>query len=301
LSKTKVWIQAFRPHTLPLALAGVLLANCIAFDRKHWSAGIAVFTALTAILLQVLSNLANDYGDFKKGADTELRVGPTRMAQHGLITASQMKKAIIIFIFLSFASGIALLALSMQNIGIYGAMILFLMGIVAIAAAIAYTATKKPYGYRALGDLSVFLFFGLLSVGGSYYLQAGSIPGDVILPAAAIGLLSAGVLNVNNIRDIEADLKANKITVANLLGEKGAKLYHWSLLLSAAMLFFLFTWYSIHSKLLLFFLLPSLLFVVNGIGVSRSRSAAEVSPYLKQLALSVLAFVVVYGTGIVLF
>lgn len=301
MTKTQAWTQAFRLHTLPLAIAGILLANFIAYSRADWNIGICILEVLTAIFLQVLSNLANDYGDFKTGADTLRKAGPSRMAQHGLISASQMKKAIILFIFLSFISGCLLLIFCMRNIGIFGAMLLFLLGIAAIAAAISYTATKKPYGYRALGDVSVFIFFGILSVGGGFYLQSGEFSGDILLPSAAIGLLSAGVLNINNIRDLESDQLSGKITIANILGESNAKIYHWSLLLSAIVLFFIFTWYSMHSYVLLFFACPSFLFIVNGIGVSKSKTPDEIAPYLKQLALSVLAFVIVFGIGIILF
>jgi 1,4-dihydroxy-2-naphthoate octaprenyltransferase len=301
LKRSKVWLQAFRPHTLPLAIAGIILGNALAFESKSWNWPAFLLTLVTAVSLQVLSNLANDYGDYKHGTDQNRQVGPVRMAQHGLISAVQMKKAILIFILLSFTSGLLLIIMSMPVIEVKGAMILFVFGVLSIAAAIAYTAVKKPYGYKALGDLSVFIFFGIVSVFGSYFLQTGELNGLVLLPAAALGLLSTAVLNINNIRDFEADRTGGKITVAGLLGEKTAKIYHWSLLLSAVTLFFLFTYFVVHNNLLLLFLIPSTLFVVNGIGVSKSNTPEEISPYLKHLVLSILAFIFIFSIGVIIF
>ncbi|MGZ5303696.1 MAG: 1,4-dihydroxy-2-naphthoate octaprenyltransferase, partial [Bacteroidia bacterium] len=217
-SRTAVWLQAFRLHTLPLAVAAIALGNFVAYDDKKFSLLIAGLTFVTAVCLQILSNLANDYGDAKNGADNPERLGPKRMVQSGMISVEQIKIGIIVFMLLSLISGCTLLIISTKNIGYTGAMGLFLLGILAIAAAIAYTATKRPYGYRALGDVSVFIFFGLLAVAGSYYLQTGNLTPSLLLPAAGMGLLSTGVLNINNIRDLEADERANKRTIALHLG-----------------------------------------------------------------------------------
>src|SRR5207249_4073135 len=157
--------------------------------------------------LQILSNLANDYGDSRHGADNELRAGPKRAVQSGAISIKSIKVGVLVFALLSFFSGCLLLLYSLQNISYYAVMIFFMLGLIAIAASIAYTATKQPYGYRGWGDFSVFIFFGLLAVYGTFFLQTGMLITLALLPAAAMGFLSAAVLNVNNIRDIEADIR----------------------------------------------------------------------------------------------
>lgn len=301
VSRTSVWLNAFRLHTLPLALACIALGNFIAYADKNFHPLIATLTFLTAICLQILSNLANDYGDTRHGADSAERQGPKRMVQMGMISQEEIKRAIIIFIGLCLLCGCLLLWLSIENIGVKGAMALFLLGLVAIAAAIAYTATKTPYGYKGLGDISVFIFFGLLGVYGSYFLQTGFWRGSLLLPAAGMGLLCAGVLNVNNVRDIEADEQANKRTVAVRLGLFYAKLYHWFLLVTGFVLFAIYLAYRAQSPYQYLFLLPGILFLVNAIGITKSHKPVEINPYLKQLVISILLFSLAYGISLVAF
>lgn len=301
VSRTSVWLNAFRLHTLPLALACIALGNFIAYADRQFHPLIATLTFLTAICLQILSNLANDYGDTRHGADSAERQGPKRMVQAGMISLEEIKRAIVIFIGLSFFCGCLLLWLSIENTGIKGAMALFLLGLISIAAAIAYTASRTPYGYKGLGDLSVFIFFGLLGVYGSYFLQTGLWHSSMLLPAAGMGLLCAGVLNVNNIRDIEADEIANKRTVPVRIGLFNAKMYHWFLLLAAVVLFALFLSYRQKSSYQYLFLLPAVLFVVNAIGVSRSHKPVEINPYLKQLVISILIFSISFGASLIAF
>ncbi|RYD82269.1 MAG: 1,4-dihydroxy-2-naphthoate octaprenyltransferase [Sphingobacteriales bacterium] len=262
---------------------------------------ISVLTFVTAICLQILSNLANDYGDAKHGADNPERLGPKRMVQSGMISSGQIKVGIIIFMLLSLLSGCTLLIISTKNIGYTGSMGLFLLGILAIAAAIAYTATKKPYGYRALGDVSVFIFFGLLAVAGSYYLQTGNLTPHLLLPAAGMGLLSTGVLNINNIRDLEADERANKRTIALHLGIRNAKLYHWLLLILGLACFAYYMYQKNASVYQYLFLIPGILFIINGLGVQKSHHPQEINPYLKQLVISTLIFTISFGLGLILF
>lgn len=300
-SRTAVWLQAFRLHTLPLAVAAIAMGNFVAYDDKKFSILIAALTFVTAICLQILSNLANDYGDAKHGADNPERQGPKRMVQSGMISAQQIKFGIVIFLLLSLLSGCTLLILSIDNIGYTGAMGLFLLGILAIAAAIAYTATKKPYGYRALGDFSVFIFFGLVAVAGSYYLQTGFLKPDLLLPAAGMGLLSTGVLNINNIRDIEADSRANKRTIALHLGLGKAKFYHWVLMIAGFFCFAVYMHLHVKSFYQYFFLIPGILLIINAFGVQKSQQPHEINPYLKQLVISTLIFTVSFGLGLVLF
>ncbi|VFS46581.1 1,4-dihydroxy-2-naphthoate polyprenyltransferase [Budvicia aquatica] len=202
-SKTTAWIESLRPRTLPLALASIVTGSALAAWMNHFQLDIALMALLTAGLLQILSNLANDYGDAIKGSDTETRIGPNRGMQKGLINLAQMKRALIIVIVLTVASGIGLIAIACKKPeDILGFLAL---GLMAIVASITYTVGRKPYGYMGLGDISVLIFFGWLSVAGTYYLQAGTFDSVVMLPATACGLLATAVLNINNLRDIDSD------------------------------------------------------------------------------------------------
>lgn len=246
-STLEPWLRAFRLRTLPLSLSTITLGNALAyffckaemqefakpFDCFNWT--VFLLALLTTLLLQILSNLANDYGDSQKGADNENRIGPARTVQSGLISSNSMKKAIIVSAFLAFVSGISLLYVGLKGQFSLSFGIFLLLGLASIAAAIKYTVGSGAYGYRGLGDVFVFLFFGLLGVGGSFVLQISSFDGlsRIILPACAMGLLSAGVLNLNNMRDIQNDLAVGKNTLAARLGLPKAKRYHSFLILGA--------------------------------------------------------------------
>jgi 1,4-dihydroxy-2-naphthoate polyprenyltransferase len=231
----KVWIQAARLRTLPLAIAGTVSGNLLAnTETGDADLTISVLSILTAIFLQVLSNYANDYGDFKNGADTSERTD--RMMASGAIPEKQMKIAIGILIGLCLASGISLLVVAIDIIN-SSFWIMLGMGIAGMFAAYYYTAGKNPYGYIGLGDLSVFIFFGLLSVAGTYFLQTQMMDSPVWWIASALGLMSVGVLNVNNIRDIDSDKLKNKITIPVLIGYKNAFLYQYILLTLAFICF----------------------------------------------------------------
>src|SRR5690349_9049401 len=184
---------------------------------------------VTTIFLQVLSNLANDYGDSVHGADSAERKGPSRAVQSGAISAQQMKTAVVIFVLLCLVSGISLLLVSF---GLDWNAILFFfgLGVLSILAAIAYTIGKKPYGYAGLGDFSVLIFFGLVGVMGSNYLFTKQLNWIQILPALSCGFFSMGVLNINNIRDIESDRNAGKYSIPVRIGRERAIQYHWFLL-----------------------------------------------------------------------
>jgi len=297
ISRTFIWLKAFRLHTLPLAFACIAMGSFLAYSTGVFHPIIALFSFFTALCLQILSNLANDYGDSKHGADNPDRIGPKRMVQIGKITIKQIKTGILAFILLSFISGVCLLILSIANIGYKGAMVLFVLGLISIGAAVAYTASRKPYGYRGLGDLSVFIFFGLVGVYGSFYVQTGSSPATLLLPAIGMGLLCAGVLNVNNMRDIEADAKANKITIPIKIGLKNAKIYHWLLLVIPIILFGIYMMYFIKNYWQLAFMAPVILFIINGLGVTKSNTPEEINPYLKRLVISILVFTASYGVS----
>jgi 1,4-dihydroxy-2-naphthoate polyprenyltransferase len=292
------WLKAFRLRTLPLALSSILMGSFLAASVGKFHPGIFCLSVLTTIFLQILSNLANDYGDSIHGADNIERKGPSRAVQSGAISSAQMKVAIKFFIALSLISGISLLVTAF---GVDWQAILFFLslGLLSIVAAIAYTVGRKPYGYMGLGDISVFIFFGLVGVLGSYYLFSKSFSSALLLPAASCGFFSIGVLNINNIRDIDSDKKAGKFSVPVRIGRQKAIIYHWFLLLAGVLCGILYSILTFHSILQFLFLLILPLFLVNGMAVSKKPSQA-LDPYLRQMALSTLAFVLLFGIGLLL-
>jgi 1,4-dihydroxy-2-naphthoate octaprenyltransferase len=219
----KFWIEAARLRTLPLAFSSTLMGIMVSYRHHVLQWDVCVLAILTTFLLQVLSNFANDYGDGIKGTDKN-RVGPIRAIQSGRITTAEMKRAIKITSILSFISGTTLILVS--EVDAYFSFLFLFLGMIAIYAAIKYTVGSKAYGYYGFGDIFVFLFFGLLAVIGVFYLQSNYFSLDVLFPAITVGLLSTGVLNLNNMRDIENDKRMGKRTVAVILGITKAKLYH---------------------------------------------------------------------------
>ncbi len=299
MSDIKSWIIAFRLRTLPLSLSCIGMGGILAYFKGYFDWKIFVFSFLTTISLQILSNLANDYGDTIFGADNIRREGPDRMIQIGAITIKQMKNMIIFFIVLSFILGLILLYFS--NLGRVGFLIFLSIGILAIIAAVNYTiGMKKPYGYKGLGDISVFIFFGLVAVLGSYYLYAETLGWQLLLPAFTCGFFATAVLNINNMRDIESDRLAGKYSVALRLGKKNALIYH-SILLSGGMLFsIIFVVLNYKSPFQYLFVLTLPLLIKNYLGVRNSKTSQDMDPYLKQMAISTLVFVVLFGIGILI-
>jgi 1,4-dihydroxy-2-naphthoate octaprenyltransferase len=292
---TKDWISAMRLRTLPLALSCALMGSFLAwfFDVFHWE--VLLFTLLTTLSLQILSNLANDYGDSIHGADSADRKGPSRAVQSGRISKSQMKNAVIVFSSLSVVFGIILVWIA--PIDLMAKVILFGFGILAILAAINYTIGKQPYGYKGYGDFSVFIFFGLLAVIGTYYLHSNAFRWDLLLPAAATGTLAVAVLNVNNIRDMESDIKAGKRSLAVKLGRKNAVIYHIVLLVAAIALTTAFVLLNYKGRSQFIWVLAIPMFVRNAREVAKQTEASELDPYLKQMALSTLIFTLLFGFG----
>jgi 1,4-dihydroxy-2-naphthoate octaprenyltransferase len=295
----KHWIAAFRFRTLPLALACIGMGSFLAVYYDVFDLTVCLLSLSTTLCLQILSNLANDYGDTIHGADSADREGPKRSVQQGHISQQQMKNAIIVFSALSFINGISLLivALEFGSIAFYS---FLAMGIMAIFAAIAYTNGKRPYGYLGLGDFFVFLFFGVVGVCGTYILHSDHFNMLILFPAISCGLLATGVLNVNNIRDIKSDEKAGKRSIPVRLGRSKAKIYHFSLIATAWISIVVFLWLNDggNSKYLVLLSLP--LFVFHLLRLSRAKTSTEIDPLLKQLALSTLFFVVAFGFGIIL-
>jgi 1,4-dihydroxy-2-naphthoate octaprenyltransferase len=292
-SNIKDWISAARLRTLPLSMSSIIMGGFLAVNSEIFRWSVFSLSCLTTVLLQILSNFANDYGDTQNGADSADRVGPARAVQSGKISTEQMFRAIVSMATASMASGIVLLYVAFGNFS--NLFWIFLgLGILSIAAAYFYTASKRPYGYLGLGDLSVFLFFGLVGVIGSYFLYNSSFETVVIYPAIALGALATAVLNINNLRDINTDKKAGKITIPVRLGRDKTLIYHWGLLTLAILSTVAFL--RVLENFQYYFLISFGLILLNGIQVSKAQNP---DPYLKTLAMTSLAFVILLGLSII--
>ena len=225
MTRTRAWLLAIRPKTLPAALAPVLVGAALAFADRAFAPGPALAAALGALLLQIGSNIANDYFDFLKGADTPERTGPTRVAASGLLSLQELRWGMVVTFGLAALVGLYLIAV--------GGWPILAVGVAAILAAILYTGGPLPYGYVGLGDLFVFLFFGLVAVTGTYYVQADQVTRGSLLAALPVGLLVTAILVVNNLRDMDSDRRAGKRTLAVLLGRGGARAEYLLLLAGA--------------------------------------------------------------------
>jgi 1,4-dihydroxy-2-naphthoate polyprenyltransferase len=299
MSNIKTWVGALRLRTLPLAASAILLG--IALSDLHYSAtgAVAVLCLTTAICLQILSNLANDYGDFVKGTDNEKRIGNMRALQSGNITVSQMKNAIVLLVVLCLASGISLLYVATHGEMNLTFLLFFGLGIVAIVAAIKYTVGKHAYGYSGLGDVVVFVFFGPVSVVGTFLLCNGfafDLSKDwlVLLPAAGVGLLSTAVLNTNNIRDIENDKASGKRTIPVKIGLQKARIYHSVLITLALVSFIAYLFWGFTSWVQLIQILSMRVIVKTWMGVLKTEPSPAYNLFLKQLSLGTLLLVAVF-------
>ena len=233
MNKLRYYISSFRLRTLPLSISGILLGTLLAAADGSFR-GIPFCLAIaTTLSLQILSNLANELGDLKKGTDNEQRLGPIRSIQSGALTIKEFQRVIFLFILLSIGFGTALVYTAFDSLFSTSGIIMLFLGAASVIAAIKYTVGKNAYGYRGLGDLFVFLFFGLLSTAGAYFLMTHTLTPSIFLPASAIGFLSVGVLNMNNIRDMANDKQYGKRTLPVMIGEEKAKTYHYFLILFA--------------------------------------------------------------------
>src|ERR1035437_7855378 len=296
----KPWISAFRLKTLPLALSNTIIGSCLAADDDKFRWSVFGLAALTTVLLQIMSNMANDYGDFVNGKDTAERIGPKRMVQSGEITPKIMLRGIIVIGILCAVSGGSLILIGTAGMDITNLLIFGVLGLAAIAAAIKYTVGKNPYGYRGLGDIFVFIFFGLVGVIGTYFLHTQSFRWNILLPASAIGLLSTGVLNMNNRRDYEADMNAGKKTIVVAMGTKKATWYHLFLVGGAALLTVIYTLLNYTSAWQWFFLLSFPLLFMNLRKVFTYKDAKELYPELPLLSMASLVFALTFGLGLLL-
>jgi len=299
MANTKSWIRAMRLRTLPLAVSSTLAGSFVAIaDRKYESIIIAL-AILTTLLLQILSNLANDLGDSLKGTDNQNRVGPLRAVQSGEITVREMKWGVAIVAFLTLFAGISLIfsALGSQSFQIF----IFLgLGVISIVAAIKYTIGKSAYGYKGMGDLFVFIFFGLLGVLGTYYLNTKEMHASVWLMAISVGLLSTGVLNLNNMRDIENDKASGKMTFAVNLGSARARKYHFLLITIGLVSGIIFSIIHYQSPRQFVFLIVIPIFVKDLIAISKTEVPRHLDPFLKKLAISTFFYILLFGLGIII-
>lgn len=302
MASLKHWISALRPRTLFLALASAICANGMAYNSGYFSISICVLTLLTATLLQLLSNLANDLGDFQHGTDiTGKRVGPTRTLQSGAITLHQMKAAIAIAILGSTIIGGMLIYEASQFIGMAYIILFLFLGIASIWAAIRYTAGENPYGYKGLGDIFSFVFFGPVAVVGTYFLHSHQITFEPWLPAIGLGMFTAAVLNINNMRDMENDRDSGKITLAIRLGINRAKSYHAFLTIGGLLCFAAYSLiYNTNAcqYLYMVFFVPFLIILRN---IYKTADNRLLDPYLKFTSLSTFVLSVAFVVCINLF
>ena len=318
---TSAWLQAARLRTLPLSMSGIILGSFIAKWRieqganlattpqttttnHFWDWQIFALAILVTLLYQILSNFANDYGDGIKGTDKyRASEAEQRAVASGRITAAQMKNAVILLAALSLIATIALLYLAFFKENLMKEFYIFVgLGIACILAAIGYTVGKKPYGYMGLGDVFVFVFFGLVSVCGSYFLFTKTFQWDMLLPATAVGMLSAAVLNLNNMRDIESDAQSGKKTLALRLGFKKAMVYEVILLQLPLLLMLVFMMMNgLHTQgkyyAFIFFIL---MFPMMGLRrkIMLVKEPRELDPYLKQVGIMTLMMAILVAFGL---
>ena len=282
--KIEYWIQASRIETLPLSISGIILGSFFAYYKDSFDNIIFILSIITSISFQILSNFANDYGDGILGTDKN-RIGPKRVIASGKLSLEELKKGILINVFVSISFSYMLIKYSFKSD--YLLIVIFLcLSIFSILAAIKYTMGKTPYGYYGFGDIFVFIFFGLLSVFGSYFLQTKSIDYEVFILGGIIGFLCVGVLNLNNLRDIENDSKMHKKTIPSRIGFRNAKLYHYGLIILSLIQIVAFAAKFKISHNFIFIIAGILPILFHLFKVNQAKSPIEFKPLLKQLAIS---------------
>lgn len=295
----KKYLQAARLRTLPLSISGIIVGGFLAASQGFFSSLICVLALFTTIGFQVLSNFANDYGDGIKGTDDN-RTGEKRLVASGAITPKQMKSAMIIITIITIIVALLLIYVSFGKEDFAYSILFFGLGIASIAAAIKYTVGKSAYGYNGFGDVFVFVFFGLLSVVGSYFLFTKEINFIIFLPAFSIGLLSTAVLNLNNMRDRENDKKAGKNTLVVKIGAEFAKQYHYYLIIASFLFALLYTVIKYQNPFQVLFIIAYLPLIKHLLFVVKNTNEAELDGELKKVALSTFLFGILFGLGQVL-
>ena len=295
------WIEAARVRTLPLSVSGIIVGSFYAMSQAMFNWNIVFFALTTTLGLQILSNFANDYGDGVKGTDNEDRVGPKRTIQSGLITPKQMMRAMIITSALTFISALLLIYYSFKEDYLIYSLTFFFLGIIAIASAIRYTIGNTAYGYRGYGDIFVFVFFGLVSTLGIYFMFSKEMDYTLLLAASAIGMLSVGVLNLNNMRDEISDRKAKKNTIVVKIGGEKAKNYHYFLIIGAMVLIIIFSilkQFQFDQYLFLVAYIPLILHLKR---VKDNTNPQLLDPELKKLSISTFLLSVLLALGLIFF
>ena len=299
MANLKAWISAARLRTLPLSISGALVGSAYAFHLGFFNTPTFSLIILTTLSFQILSNFANDYGDGIKGTDNESRIGPKRALQSGAISPSQMRTAVAINALISAILSIALILVVFGLKQLFTAAVFVCLGGLSIYAAISYTVGKSAYGYNALGDLMVFLFFGFLSVLGTFFLFTKHIDPWLFLPASSIGLLSAAVLNLNNMRDLESDRKSKKNTLAGYFGPNYSKVYHFSIVLLAIIFMLVFVLVMSFSYTVFFSCLAFIPLLFHLKSVYYISNPKEYDPHLKTVALSTFTLALLFALGII--
>jgi len=298
--KMYIWLQAFRLRTLPLALSSTFLGSFLAYSKDHFRLPVFILASLTTLFLQILSNLANDYGDGVKGSDSTERIGPERVTQSGKVSKNGIRGMILVFILLSLATGTALIFTGISHYPAFAILVFFLVGLSAIIAAVKYTVGNKPYGYMGLGDVFVFIYFGIVGVCGTFYLQAGYLDPWILLPASTIGMFSMGVLNINNLRDIISDSASGKKTLVVRLGVRSAKIYHAILVVGAVLMSLVYTIVFFKSPVQLLFMVTLPFLMLDVRNVMQNTVPVDLNSELKKMALTTFAFSLTFGLGLVL-
>ena len=290
------WINAFRLRTLPLAFSCIIMGSGLAMANGQFNINVFVLALVTTLFLQILSNLANDYGDFVKGTDNVERVGPDRTMQSGLINKDEMIKAMWVVALLCSVFGVWLIYEGTLGLALTKGLLFAILGLTAMGAAVKYTMGKNPYGYAGLGDVFVFLFFGWIGVVGSYFLHTHSFRWELLLPASAIGLFTTAVLNINNMRDHEADAKSGKNTLVVRIGLEKAKGYHQALVYGGILLGLAYVIPSKQYTHYLFLITFPLFF--GALNEIKCRSDFQnFDPFLKKQAIGTFIFSILFVVG----
>ncbi len=298
--KTNKWILAIRPKTLPLAVSNTLVGSALAFGNGGFRWSVFILAALTTLLLQIISNLANDYGDFVNGKDNAQRIGPKRMVQAGEIKPQQMLVAIIVVGLITAIIGLSLIVIGTQGIDLYNIILFAFLGLAAIFAAIKYTVGKNPYGYRGLGDIFVFVFFGLVGVCGTYFLHTQRFDFLTLLPAISIGLFSTAVLNMNNMRDYNNDKQLGKRTLVVVMGIEKARYYQLALIAIGMLSTIIYTVFTFQSGWQFLFIISIIPFSSNIKKVFSFEKNEELLPELAKVSMATLLFSLGLGVGIII-
>ena len=292
----KKWINAFRLRTLPLAFSCIIMGSGLAYATGQFNLTVFILALITTLFLQILSNLANDYGDFVKGTDNDERVGPDRTMQSGLITKPEMVRIMWVIALLCSIFGVWLIYEGTNGLDLSKAGLFAILGLTAMGAAVKYTMGKNPYGYAGLGDIFVFLFFGWLGVLGSYFLHTHTLNWELLLPASSIGFFTTAVLNINNMRDHLTDEKSGKNTLVVRIGISWAKRYHFMLNFIGVLFIVLYTVPAINA--IWFFLFGFVLFIKPAREILRNKDYTSFDPYLKKQVIAIFLFTIIFVVGL---